>query len=247
MGVAAIKYAPTRRTLQNVCENFFDLEFETLEERIEDLEARALDAPLQASIFVVEELERSDLDLAWRDALISAAEQLQLDDENLRARLASSLLRHAQSMDRSIDTPVLWSALRRYASLSSGEDVLVNIPAFLAPSSARTTQQAALQALENTFSAHGPKITPPAIARRIEEIATAAIPGKTAADRALALSAIVTAACLELPNAMTMIRSVAPEDAETLRRFLLRELTRIAALRKTQGGVVAALVAELQK
>lgn len=245
MGMAARKIDSSSRTRARNLRPVFDLP-PTVEERLEALEGQANEAPADAARFVVETLERTELEADWRDALISAAEQLRFDDPLLRARLARALLRHAHELDATADTPALWSALRRYASLSSADEVLENLPHFLALSCARTTQQSALQALENTFGASAPKFTPPALAKRVEELAATAMSGTTAEERALALSAIVTAACLELPSAKDMILKADPQHAETLRRFLLRELTRIASTRKEPGGAVAACLAQLQ-
>lgn len=105
--------------------------------------------------FLADELERSGLVPAWRDALISAVEHTQVTEVALRARVVTSLLRHARALRDQRSEGPLWSAVRRYASMVPVEasDTLLE---FLQPDDAMTTKQVALQGVFNIYSHEAP-------------------------------------------------------------------------------------------
>lgn len=114
--------------------------------------ARLLDTPQHkdALSYLVDELGRTDLSPEWREATVFAAEDLHFPPE-LRAAAGDRLLGIASSLryESEVQDRVVWSALRRGASLLAQEQVERLLP-FLrgGPVNTRTV---ALQAVTHLF------------------------------------------------------------------------------------------------
>ncbi len=143
--------------------------------------------------WLTEELERGDLASEWRDAVILAVEQTQVSDPELRARLVSALVAHAIVLRDEGADGVLWSALRRLASMVQVEEADVLLE-FMRPVDDPKTTQAALQAVFSIFSVEVPPDVPSVTRLRVrvrelfdERILSAN--AETSADAALAFCA----------------------------------------------------------
>lgn len=86
-----------------------------------------------------------------REALILATEVTAILNPDNRSRITASLLRHARDLRDEGSEAVLWSALRRYASMVPIEDV-DNLLEFMRPTDSQKTIQCALQGIFNIFS-----------------------------------------------------------------------------------------------
>ena len=101
--------------------------------------------------FLAKTLNNDKLQRPWLDILVYAAENAELRDARHCAAIGKGLLarsialRDASEVDAE---PVLWSALRRYASLVANREA-ENLLTFLRPEDRRMTRQVALQGLYN--------------------------------------------------------------------------------------------------
>jgi hypothetical protein len=187
--------------------------------------------PDNAATFVVEQLERADLDTPWCRALVFATDHLTLANNDLRARLSRRLLSYAQHVaNRRDEQPALWAALRQYASIAQERRANDLLP-FLDGRHA-STRQSALQAVQIIFSSR-----PPAIADSIEDLRTRI--GElariyldrdfmtSAENGALALNLFLTAAAVLHPDLDSFAQAVVAIG----RRYLTRQ-ARLGLLRR---------------
>jgi hypothetical protein len=152
--------------------------------------------------FAVGELERAHEDRAWCDGLIVGTERVIVKEPWLRERLTRSLLEHARALRGSGATPVLWAALRRYATLVPAKHAETLIE-FLddRPPHLNLTHQVVFQCVANVFSVSPPADDAPldALRARVAGLATAylrAEPLGSGDEASLAMTAFVAAAAL---------------------------------------------------
>ncbi len=115
--------------------------------------------PETCAQFVAEELSEPDLSEEWRDVLVFAAEDVQFTGESLRRSVEESLKRIAVDLRGSrragVDR-VVWSALRRFASLVDERHV-GELRDFLDPNGYVDTRLVALQGIARVFEHHPPQ------------------------------------------------------------------------------------------
>jgi hypothetical protein len=107
--------------------------------------------------YLVDQLRRSDLSPKWRNALIFAAEAVEVLKPETRTALAQALLARAQELNGSGDAqslPALWVALRRFVSLA-GPEGLTSLTGFLS-SDRNGVRQVVLQTSQNAFASAPP-------------------------------------------------------------------------------------------
>jgi large subunit ribosomal protein L20 len=179
----------------------------------------------------LQESGRSDPE--WRNALVVAACEVQFSDPEERRQLQRWMLDVARDLNapgNERTQPILWAALRRYASMiASPERELGALAEFLSGATPGKTRQAALQCIQNVFAARpaGDPVAFDGIVRKVSEIASHCL-GKTPSsdgEGALALNALCALAALggsDLPGLASRIK----EDLKatwlvklTLRRF----------------------------
>lgn len=155
--------------------------------------------------FLVQALEDRDITPAVQELLIVAAEHSQVSEPALRARLCAALRGSALALRGTTRPEVLWSALRRYASMVPVEEA-DSLLDFLRPEDAPTTIQVALQGVFSVFTRPGVDFKTAARDRlraRVGALARSLI-GPSAAirpdDAALALCAYEAAAALDDPE-----------------------------------------------
>lgn len=158
--------------------------------------------------WLASELERDDHDPPWRDAVIAAVEQAQVTDPALRARFVTSLLAAA----RSLQGPVQWSALRRYASMAPVA-ACGSLVEFLASDRETGTIQVALQCIANIFEVERADDRAVCEALRAAVRAVAAeriVPSRVhgAEDVALCFNCFVAAVALRDPAADVMLEKL---------------------------------------
>ncbi len=105
------------------------------------LAARLIAQRPDANLELVRELERANLTDLDRHELLAMMERFAIADPESRRRVREALLGHARSLSRSPsgkDEPLLWAALRGYASLASTADMEQLVPFIRAEISDRT-------------------------------------------------------------------------------------------------------------
>ncbi len=135
--------------------------------------ARLLDTPQHkdALSYLVDELGRTDLSPEWREATVFAAEDLHFPPE-LRAAAGDRLLGIASSLryESEVQDRVVWSALRRGASLLAQEQVERLLP-FLRGGPV-DTRAVALQAVTRLFESQPSRSPVPSVADRAYQFTT---------------------------------------------------------------------------
>ncbi|MBN2476361.1 MAG: hypothetical protein JXB62_17240 [Pirellulales bacterium] len=120
------------------------------------------------SVFVVEELYRTDLTDNWRNALVYAAENVHFKDSAQQARIRARLRELALEL-RDVSQPgtehVVWSAMRRYTSLMPPEEAN-DLAQFLDRKGVVDTRMVALQCIARVF-----QLGPPADAATLDPLA----------------------------------------------------------------------------
>lgn len=97
-----------------------------------------------------------DMTPMWRNALIKATPRIQVTDESLRSVLASSLLKHAFDLKHGGgDEGILWTAIRRYATLRPEADI-ARMSAFLDDHGNLPRLHVVLLSLQNAFYSWAP-------------------------------------------------------------------------------------------
>jgi hypothetical protein len=122
-------------------------------ERLAVLETFARHDESTAAQFLVEQLEESDLDPAWRNGLILCTEHLQVDDDHCRERLWRRLLSYALQLRNDTDpdiAPVVYSAVRTSCSLMPTNQIASVLP-LLDPPKPVDTRLVALQCTADFF------------------------------------------------------------------------------------------------
>jgi|GEM_PF-6543559 len=111
--------------------------------------------------FVVESLDRPEESASWRNALLRATPRIQVTDDSLRVSLSKSLwryalaLKHAQTNE---EESLLWTAIRRYATLRPQADIGKLVEFLDEPSSSEGLPRlhVVLLAIQNAFYAWAP-------------------------------------------------------------------------------------------
>lgn len=105
--------------------------------------------------YVARELQRDDLSIRARRALVFAAERAQSFEPEIREQLRKGLLAQALVMRDEGEEQPLWAAIRRLASLDPNQasDLLL----FLREEDTIPTKQAALQSIQNIFLVTSPE------------------------------------------------------------------------------------------
>jgi hypothetical protein len=136
--------------------------------RADDLRKLVQESPQQAAKYVADELSREDLSEEWQSVLVFFAEDTSFP-ATLQGRVCDRLLEIAslrREVARAGSDKVVWSALRRAASLLSQEHVN-KLLQFLERRGAVDTRSVALKCVERVF-----EIAPPAMAEGLDQIST---------------------------------------------------------------------------
>ncbi|HSN96921.1 MAG TPA: hypothetical protein VLS89_01445 [Candidatus Nanopelagicales bacterium] len=180
---------------------------EQLEERIEALVELADREHPDLPSYLLEELQREGTNPRWRDAVVIITERVLFPEPQDRRRAADSLRRHALVLRDAVDptsSEALWAAIWRYTTLIPPAEV-VTLLDFIRPSDAMTTQQVALQSIENMFSRRLPEpaLALDALQTRVDALAESALAEArldSAEERALVVSAYCAVAVLGSPS-----------------------------------------------
>jgi hypothetical protein len=150
--------------------------------------------------FLVDEIEREDSPVSWRDDLIGLVMKANFRDPCLWPRLERALWREVVARLADEDHPyraqILWTAIRRWACFVPVER-LVAVRSLLAPERATSTRQVTLQVLGDRFAHERPSgnawtaaLIPDVVAAT--EIALAGPPNAGEAARAAALVGVAS-------------------------------------------------------
>lgn len=163
------------------------------------------------SAFLADELER-DHPPARRDVILAAVEQTQFMDPELRTRVTAALLKHARVLRDEGGGPVLWCAIRRYASMVPVEhsDTLLE---FMRSDDDVKTIQVALQGIHNIYEVEASPDCPARdrLRERVHALAVERI------DPAVARTSADAAMCFCCCKAAHVLRD--PEYADVLARL----------------------------
>jgi hypothetical protein len=117
----------------------------------------ALDDRAAAQV-IISELSRPNIPREWVDHLICASEYVQFSEPRDRTLLGERLYNRALALlgnSLSKSEPILWAAIRRYATLIPTEDAGSLLP-FLGPKATIGTRQVALQGIQAIFELDPP-------------------------------------------------------------------------------------------
>ncbi|MGA2700711.1 MAG: hypothetical protein ABSH35_06395 [Isosphaeraceae bacterium] len=173
-------------------------------------------SPLEsdAMAYLAEELSRVDIQPAWRDAAVFAAEDTHFPPE-LREGVGEALLNIVSALRNQPDAPekVVWSALRRGASLLPTATV-GRLLAFLAPGGTVDTRSVALQCVARMYEAEPPTVVPIAVADRAHRFAERSLdpyiftPGEPSLIARNAVSALAALGDPRLGGALAAVLSL---------------------------------------
>jgi len=146
-----------------------------VDDRIEALAALIAEHDGAVAEFIVEQLEQSDAETEWQQALVLAAEQIAVPDSALRRRLTRTLYNLASRLRTSTDQgvePIVHSAIRCCASLLPGAEVTSLLLFLEPPSPIIETRVVALLAIAHLFEAERDhRCVPTELADRVYELA----------------------------------------------------------------------------
>ena len=127
-------------------------EWAPAELRVRALEVLVLDGDAALPTWLADAFDQELRGGPWRDALVLAAERTAFEGDELRTRVTTSLLRVAEALRGTGPDEVMWSAIRRYASMVpvGSSDALIG---FLGDDERATTLQVALQGVSRIFEA----------------------------------------------------------------------------------------------
>ncbi len=189
-----------------------------IEGRIEALSALAQTEPEDVGRYVVEELSRDRLPDQWRDALITFAEHLLVEDALLRERFRQLLLDYAGRLrlsPRPRTCYVVWSAIRTYTSLISAAEAPSLLP-LLGPPDPIETRLITLQGIVHLFEKKPAEDSKSAteLADRIYELANKfldidwLVPGEKATIGQVATQSLAALGDKRLADCVSKVRSL---------------------------------------
>jgi len=175
-------------------------------------------------------LESEEEDSEQRDDAVLEAELLQVDDPSLRARMVEVLWNEVlriQASKGARPDHVLWAAVRRFASMAP-VDQAERLLILLSPAEPYTTQQVALQAIQNMFADRFGQLKYDVRVRLMDaayriglEIASIPKTDRDASQNALLYNAALTCAVLDDLRTKTLVASMTPESTVRFMRWLL--------------------------
>jgi hypothetical protein len=171
------------------------------------LESNAID-------YFAGELGRVDIQPAWRDAAVFAAEDTHFAPA-LRESVGEALLNITSALRKQPEGPekVVWSSLRRGASLLPTTKV-DRLLAFLAPGGTIDTRSVALQCVARMYEAEPPTAVPVAVADRAHRFAERFLdpdvftPGEPSLIARNSVSALAAVGDPRLGDALAAVRSL---------------------------------------
>jgi hypothetical protein len=188
--------------------------------------------------YLAAELDRNDLAAEWQDTLVFMAERVHFP-ANLRPRIGERLLAIAGELCAQPDgnAKVVWSALRRAASLLPADQVDRLVP-FLTHDGSVDTRAVALQGVARVFEAGPPMSPPAAVTDRAADFASKIIdrdvltPGEVSV---VGRNAVAALAATGDPRLQFAINRVSALGRPWLTRRVRDELTEIGKAWKRRG------------